>query len=651
MSDNALHWNVKIDFNKKPLRNNTKPQQRNNRPWGSFRRNNENRNTEHRVTDLIDNPNREAPVKIVNLGWLEQVWENMSFFEYKDDIFTVDAGMLMPGGDMFGIDYIIPDVSYLKKNKHKIRWMIITHGHLDHIWAIKHVLPDLDFPTVYATPLAIALIKKSLEGTPLLQHFKYHVVNPDIDVIKLWVFSIEFFRVNHSIPESIGLAIHTPKGLIVHTWDFKIDFTPAVDKVADLAKIARIWQEWVKLMLSESTNALVPGRTPSEQTIGDSIENVIKNTHGRLIIATFSSLVWRIAQIIEYAVKYNKIVFLGWRSMVNNVEIWRELGYINAPAWLIRKLWKDVDSVPDERVIILTTWSQWEEFSALVRIADGEHPFLKIKENDKILLSAVPIPWNEGAVIDMINNLIRKWADVITNKELDLHVSWHAYQEDLKIMLSLVKPEHLIPIHGELFMRNHHKKLAISMWVDREKIFLMDNGNILEIYSDKVAISPKKLKLDTVMIDGLWIWHLSWEYVMKARQIMAEDGMVSLIFKIDSKSKELVGNIQIESRWFVYSSEVKKIHTNIVEYVKKRYAVHLKRSTNVKDILKVIKDELTEYLTKYVGRVPMIIPMFVYINRDGTWYGQDEEIGEDDIVGMTLEEQGNVEWVEKNEVY
>lgn len=620
--DTNLHWNIKIDFNSKwkTPKMNTKKTLKINL--------NENTDWETKT--------REHPVKIAALWWLEQVWENMMFMEYNQDIIVVDAWMLMPWWEIYWVDYIIPDTSYLRQKKAHVRWIVITHGHLDHIWALKHVLPELDYPIVYGTALAIWFIKKSLEGTEHLNKFKSQIVNPDVDIIKLWAFSIEFFRVNHSIPEAMWLAVHTPKWLIVHTWDFKIDFTPAVDKVADIAKIARIWQEWVKLFFSDSTNSTKPWRTPSEKQIWDAMEWVIKSSNSRLIVATFSSLIWRIAQIIEYAAKYNKIVFLSWRSMINNVEIAKQLGYINAPQGIIRKLSSDIDSLPDNRVIIITTWSQWEEFSALVRVAKWEHPQIKIKPWDKILLSAVPIPGNEMAVVWMINELVRKWADVVTNKDLDLHVSWHGYQEDLKMMLSLVKPEYFVPVHGELFMRHTHKKLAEELWIPWENIFLVDNGQIIEVYSDRVVASTKKLKLDTVMIDGLGIWHLSWEYVMKARQIMAEDGMVTLIFKIDSKSKELVWNIQIESRWFVYSSEVKKVHTNIVDFSKKRYYDLLKKGFDIKEILKNIKEELGEHLTKTTWRVPMIVPMFVYINRDSL---SDVMWEEDALVWMTLEEQ------------
>lgn len=628
MTDTTIHSNVQIDFN--PSAPEPKKHKRTLKKVDS-----------KDLQQFIEDKNniKENQLKIVPLGWLEQVWENMMFMEYKNDIIIIDAWMLMPWGELYWVDYIIPDISVLKQKKSKIRWIVITHWHLDHIWALKHVLPELGYPTVYGTPLAIGFIKKLLEWTPALKEAKFQVVNPDTDIVKLWCFSVEFFRVNHSIPEPVWLAVHTPKGLIVHTWDFKIDYTPAIDKVADLAKMARIWQEWVKLLFSDSTNATKPWRSPSEKQIWDSLEKVIKDSKSRLVIATFSSLIWRIVQIIEYAVKYNKIVFLSGKSLINNVEIAKQLWYLKVPQWIVRKISDDVDSLPDDRVLIITTWSQWEEFSALVRIAKWEHQQITIRPWDKILLSAVPIPWNETAVINMINELIRKWADVVTNKDLDIHVSWHANQDDLKMMLSLMNPEYFVPVHWELYMRDAHKKIAKELWMKDEKVFLVDDGQVIEVDEKAVRISPKKIKLDTVMIDGLWIWNLAWEYVMKARKIMAEDGMITFILKIDSKTKELVWNIQIESRWFVYSTEVKKIHTNIVEFVKKKYYSLSKDRIEIKEILKIIKEELGDFLTKAVWRVPMIVPMFVYINRDTAWNIKDELPEEDAILGTSVVEE------------
>ena len=640
MEQSSISTNVTIDFNKKPTetKRTYKPRTPNiPMPAPAVKK------PEHLKVEPDFIPKAgEIPVKVWFLWWLEQVGENMTFLEYKDEILVVDAGLVFPGGDVFGIDYIIPDISYLKLRRDKIKWIIITHGHLDHIGALKHVLPALGYPMIYASNLTIHMIKKIFEEAKLLKNLKYKVINPETDILKFWAFTVESFRVNHNVPESLWFAIHTPKWLVVTPGDYKIDFSPAVDKPADMAKIARIGQEWVKLMLGESTNAQKPGRTPSERVIGQNIDATIKNASNRLIIATFASNIGRVIQIIESAAKYDKVVFVSGRSMVNNIEIVKQLWYINVPQWFVRKVSEEINTLPDHRVVVLCTWAQGEEFAALTRISRNEDKYVHLKPGDQILMSATPIPGNEKAVMSMMNDFVRHGIEVITNSNLDIHASGHAYQEDIKIMTALIKPEYVVPIHGEPIQRNANKQVVMEMWIPSKNIFLIDNGAVIEMYDDGVKVSDKRMKLDTVMIDWLGMWHLSGEYVIKARQIMAEDGVLSLIFKIDTKSRELVGNVQIESRWFVYSSEVQKVHTDIVEFVKKRYYNHLKQTTDVKMILKMIKDELGSFIEKNIGRVPMLMPMFVYINRDAV---KDESkldamSADEAIIGMTIEEQG-----------
>jgi len=580
----------------------------------------------------------EIPVRVFWLWWLEEIWINMTVIEYKDDIIVIDAWLEFASFDMHWVDYVIPDISYLIQKKKNLKWILITHGHLDHIWAIKHILWDLDYPVIYTTPLALWLIKRNLNDQDQ-KKMKYKIINPDIDIIKLWEFLVEPFRVNHSISESMWYAIHTPKWNIVHSWDFKIDFIPAIDKPADLWKISRIWQEWVKLYLWESTNARTPWHTPSEKVIGENLEQMIKNhPTQRIIISTFASNISRLIQIIESAVKHNRVIFLAWRSMVWNVQLCQELGYINVPKDMIRLVSWDIEQMPDERVIILCTWSQWEEFSALVRMATNTYKDFQIRPWDCILLSSHTIPWNEKAVGSLLNKLIDMWIDLVDEPTLALHISWHSCQEDMKEMMALLKPEYFCPIHWELLMRHAHKKIALDMRIPEEKILLPKNGQIVELYDECVLLSEKKIKIDTVTIDGKWQWHLSGEYVTKARGIMAQDWVVSLIFKIDTKTKELVWNIQIESRWFVYSSEVKSVHTKIVELARWEYNKNLKKKMDIKENLKSIKDLLEWEIEKIIWRVPMIIPMYVYINREAlttaTQSNDDEE-----IIWMTLEEQ------------
>ena len=595
------------------------------------------------VHQKIDDPKKlikrwEKPVRIFWLWGLEQIGSNMTVVEYENDILIIDAGMEFADDSMPGVDYIIPDISYLMAKKKNIKGLIITHGHLDHIWAVKNIISNLDYPTIYTSPLTIGMIKRNLDDKDA-KNLKYKLVDPDIDVFKLGIFTLEFFRVNHSIPEAMWVSVHTPKGLLVFSWDFKIDFTPAIDKPADLWKISRIGQEGVKMYLWESTNANKPWHSVSEKIIGENLDKIISSYRKtRMVVSTFASNVGRIIQIINSAIKYDKVVFLAWRSMVLNVQLCQELGYITAPKGMIRQLSSEAESMPDERVLVLCTWSQWEENSALVRMAKWEVKDFMLRPGDSVLLSSHTIPGNEKAVVGMINDLVRIWVDVIDEPGLDTHTSGHGCQEDLKMMMSLLNPDYFCPIHGEPYMRHANKKVAMALWYEDDKVLLPENGQIIEVYDDVAFVSDKRIKLDTVMIDGKGEGHLSWEYVMKARSIMSENGVVWLIFKVDTKTRELVWNIQIESRWFVYSSEVKKIHTQIVEFARAKYNDNAKKKMDVKDNLKLIRDELGEYITKIIGRVPMLMLMYVYINREAI---QNIPVDEgNEIIGMTLEEQG-----------
>lgn len=649
----VMQWNLSIDFNKK---NNPKPNlpARGIQPRRPAPRNNQNSNPkltseaflrhakQQETLPSIDDPKKlikkgEKPVRIWSLLGLEQVWQCV-FIEYDKDMILIDAGMEFAAEAELWADYIIPDISYVKKNKAKLRGIVLTHGHLDHIWALRDILHELDYPMIYTTPLTLGIVKKTFDDPKEAAKIKYKIIDPDIDLLKIWCFSLEFVRVNHNIPETLAISIQTPKGVIFNSADFKIDHTPAIDKPADLAKLARIWTEGVKLYIGDSLGADRPGRSISEKVIGKHLDDIIKNTKTRMIIATFASNVWRIIQIINSAIRYNKVIFLSGRSMINNVEICQQLGYINVPAGFLRKLSNEIDTLPDERVLILSTGAQGEEFAGLTRMAKGEHNILQLRRDDTILMSASTIPGNESAVGHMINDLVVKDVNLITNDEIDVHASWHGYIEDHKLFLSLLRPSFFLPFYMPAAERYAHKKIALDMWMPNERILMPNlNGNIIEMYDDVVLVSNEKLKLDKILVDGKWKWHLSGEYVIKARGIMAESGVVSLIFKIDTKTKELIWNIQIESRWFVYSSEVKTIHTQIVDFARAKYNDNIKRRMDIKDNLRIIKEDLGEFITKIIGRVPMIMPMYVYINRDPQT-GLDLA-PEESIVGMTLDEQ------------
>lgn len=641
MSENNLFWNLNIDFSKKNKQKRWRQNQKTN--WGLDKDLTSEAFLRHlwkSELDDIQDPYKlvkkwEKPVKIWSLMWLEQVWQCM-FVEYENDLIIIDAAMEFTTHANFWADYIIPDISYIKKNIKKLRGIIITHGHLDHVWSLRDILPELWYPMIYTTPLSLGIIKKTFENPKDAEKIRYKIIDPDIDILKLWCFTLEFVPVNHNIPETLAVSIHTPKGIIFDSADFKIDHTPAIDRPADLAKIARIGAEWVKLYIWDSLGANKKWRSISEKEIWENLDELIQKTKTRMLIATFASNVWRIIQIVNSAIKANKTIFLSGRSMVNNIEICQQLGYIKVPKWYIRKLSEEVDTFPDDQVLILSTGAQGEEFAALTRMSRNEHNFLQLRKWDTILMSATPIPGNEWSVNTMINNLIFKDINLITNDDIDVHASGHGSMEDHKLMLSLLKPEFFLPYFMPAKERYAHKHLAMDMWMPESRILMpMKNGEIIEMYDDVVLIWKEKLKLDTVMVDGKWKWHMSGEYVIKARSIMAEDGVLALIFKVDAKTKELVGNIQIESRGFVYSSEVKDIHTKVVEFARAKYVENSKRKMPVKDNLKILKEDLWEFIMQIIWRVPMIMPMFVYINKDSK-----EDVSKDEaILGMTLEEQ------------
>lgn len=581
----------------------------------------------------------ETPVRIGSLLGLEQVGQCI-FIESDDDLILVDAGMEFSAGETLGADYIIPDISYIKKNMKKFRGVFLTHGHLDHIGALRDILPDLGFPMVYTTPLTLWLVKKSFDDPKLAQQVKYKIVDPDIDIVRAGNFLVEFVRVNHNIPETFALSVTTPKGVIFTSADFKIDHTPAIDLPADLSKIARIGTEGVKLYIGDSLGSQNPWFAISEKVIGNNLERQIKAAQWRLIIATFASNVWRVIQIIEAAARCGKYVFLSWRSMINYTEIATELGYIRVPKWVVRPIDNDINTLPDDKIILLCTGAQGEEFSALARMSRGEFAQVELRPGDTVMMSSRAIPGNERQTAKMINALVIQGINMITLDDMDIHASGHGGAEDHKMMLGLLKPQRFLPFYTEANLRYRHRSLAMDMGMPSERILMpAGNGAILEMYDNGVKVADETLKLNVVLIDGKWKGHLSGEYVIKARQIMAEWGMVLLTFKVDTETGELVGNVQIESRWFVYSSEVKHIHTQVVEFARKNYLSHKAKGMSIHDNLKAIKEDLSWFLPKIIGREPLVITTFVYINRESL-KAHDDMSEEEALLGNTLEEQG-----------
>lgn len=655
MNDQTIHSNVNINFKPWMYKTSEKPAPTTTpRQKAAFWKSksashdplmNSEKYIAHRYVDksahTIKIKDGESPVRVGSLLWLEQVGQCI-FIEYEDDIILVDAGMEFAANETMGADYIIPDIAYIKKNIKKFKGIFLTHWHLDHIWALRDILPDLDFPIIYTTPLTLGLVKKSFDDIKMTQKIKYKIVDPDIDIIKVGSFMVEFVRVNHNIPETFALSITTPKWVIFTSADFKIDHTPAIDLPADLAKIARIGTEGVKLYIGDSLGSQRPGFAISEKVIGQNLDKVIRDAKWRLVISTFASNVGRVIQIIESAARLGKVVFLSGRSMIGYTEVAAELWYIRVPDGVIRKIESgEINTMPDDKIIVLSTGAQGEEFSALARMSRGEFQYFQLKQGDTVLTSSSAIPGNEKQMAKMINALVIQDIKIITLDDMDIHASGHGGAEDHKIMLGLLRPNFFLPFYTEATLRYKHRELAMDMGMPSDRIMMPNkNGSILEIYDDGVLVADNVMKLNTVLVDGKWKWHLSGEYVIKARQIMADAGMVSLIFKVDNQNKELVGNIQIESRGFVYSSEVKDIHTQIVEFARKKYNDNAKKNRPVWDILKMIKDDLWGFINKIIGRSPMIIVAYVYISRDAL---KEDVTGEDAVIWNTIEEQG---WTE-----
>ena len=599
-----------------PKGNWPKPPQMSNHNWG--------RKPPYRE-DIMNNfpttnfylPNlRKWFTRLVPIGWLNEVWKNMTMLQYENDIICIDGGMQFPQAQMLWAKYSIPDISFLLPLKKNVRAFFITHAHLDHIWTLKHLLPALWMPPVYATKLTIGLIKKHLDEHNLLTSAKLIEVNPDkCETHRVGFFKVEMYRVNHNIPDAAWLYIETPNAKIVHTWDFKFDMTPAIDKPADLARIGRIWERGVTLLMSDSTNSTKKWFTKTEKEIWDSLSKIIENhTRWRMVIATFSSLIWRVQQIIDACEKHWKQIYLSGRSMIENVKIARDLWFINCKSWTLKKLTeKSIGGVSDDKQIIITTWSQGEEFSALYRMAEWTHNAIDVRPWDSVVLSSKTIPWNELKVIEIMNKLIRLWANLMTNDELDIHASWHAAQEEQKLMINLVRPRYFMPIHGELYMRVAHKKTAIELWIPRENTILCDNGSIVEIDTEwKVYKSKIHIPLKEVIVDGHGIWTAG-SHVIKAREKMMNSWVLVILFNVSWKSRKLLDNVKLETRWLVYLDEVRQIHKIVIKKARSVYenTVNDIPEIDEKDLIKIIKTDLETYLLQKLDRDPMIIPLII----------------------------------------
>ena len=546
-------------------------------------------------------------LKIIPLGGLEQIGMNITAFEYEDSIIVVDCGLSFPEDDMLGIDLVIPDITYLKENIDKVKGFFITHGHEDHIGAIPYVLKEINVP-IYATKLTIGIIDRKLEEHGMLKTVKRKVVKYG-QHINLGCFRVEFIKTNHSIQDAAALAIYSPAGIVVHTGDFKVDYTPVFGDAIDLARFGEIGKKGVLALMCDSTNAERPGFTQSEKSVGKVLDGIFEDHRkNRIIIATFASNVDRVQQIINCAEKYVRKVAIEGRSMVNIISIASELGYLSLPDNILIDV-EQLRSYPDEQTVIITTGSQGESMAALSRMANGTHRKVSIKPNDTIVFSSNPIPGNEKSVTGIINELMMKGADVIFQ---DVHVSGHACQEDIKLIYSLVNPKYAIPVHGEYKHLVAQAKIAEQLGYDTDHIKILSSGDVLEINEDGAKVTGR-VHVGNVMVDGLGVGDVG-NIVLRDRQRLAEDGIIIVVMTLEAGSGQLLAGPDIVSRGFVYVRNSE----SLMDEAKCVLDDTMERLTdnNVTDWGKIkteVKDALGDFVWKETKRRPMIIPIIMEV--------------------------------------
>ncbi|WP_294740925.1 ribonuclease J [uncultured Exiguobacterium sp.] len=546
-------------------------------------------------------------VSVFALGGAGEIGKNMYVVELDEDIFVIDAGLMFPGDEMLGIDKVIPDISYLKENKERIQGIFITHGHEDHIGALSYVLRDLKVP-VYGTRLTLGLIEHKLKEAGLLKKADLRPIDAKTKLTVAGHF-ITFFRVNHSIPDAVGVCIQTSQGAIVHTGDFKFDYTPVDGKQADFGKIAAIGQRGVLCLLSDSTNAERPGMSGSESIVGSELNDVIYEAPGRVIVASFASNIHRLQQVFAAAEANNRKVAVVGRSMVNNVEVAQRLNYLRFKQKTLIDL-SDINRLDDNQVVILTTGSQGEPMAALTRMARNAHKQVNIRLNDTVVVAASPIPGNEKSVSKTIDLLFRAGANVIYNQR-KVHVSGHGHAEDLKLMLNLIKPKFFLPIHGEFRMQKAHSRLAQTVGVNSNNIFIIENGDVVEFEKRKARMS-RKVNAGNVLIDGIGVGDVG-NIVLRDRRLLSQDGVVLCVITISRKNKTIVSGPEIISRGFVYMRESEDMINEANRIVAKQLQGKLNGELDWTEMKSLIRDKLSAYLYEQTKRRPMILPIIMEI--------------------------------------
>lgn len=553
---------------------------------------------------------KASKLKIIPLGGLHEIGKNITVFEYENEIVIVDCGLSFPEDDMLGIDLVIPDITYLEKNVDKIKGLVITHGHEDHIGSIPYLLKKINVP-IYATKLTVGLIKNKLEEHKLIRTTKLNEVKQG-DKIKLGKnFEIEFIRSTHSIPDSVMLGITTPAGTVLHTGDFKVDFTPIDGKIMDFGRIAELGGQGILALMSDSTNSERKGSTMSESSVGEVFDKLFLHCKKRIVVATFASNVHRVQQIVNSAIKYNRKIAVCGRSMINMITTARELGYIECP----ENIFIDIDMIKnytDEQLVIITTGSQGEPMSALTRMAAGDHRKVKITPNDLVIISATPIPGNEKFVSKVIDDLMQIGAEVVYSALEDIHVSGHACQEEQKLIIALAKPKYFIPIHGEYRQLISHSETAQSMGIEKDNIIMLQNGRVLEVNEDGAEFTTT-IQSGRVLVDGLGVGDVG-NIVLRDRQHLSQDGLIVIVLTMDSSTGEVIAGPDVISRGFVYVKESENLMDDVKSVVRREIKKCEERGIRDWSTIKsTVRENLRDYIFAKTKRNPMIIPIIMEV--------------------------------------
>ena len=604
-NDNITYNNNNTNKNGKRVNNNQNKKLGNgskNTPSNSHSVNNQKNNQRKRPKAPIET------MRVMPLGGLKEIGKNITLVEYRDDILIIDCGFSFPEDEMFGIDVVIPDFTYLKENMERIKGLIITHGHEDHIGGVPFLLKEINVP-VYAPPLAMGLIRNKLKEHGLAM--EEHVIEAG-DIFNVGAFRVEAIHTNHSIADAMAYSIKCPGGHLVHTGDFKIDYSPLDGKRIDLAKFAQLGQEGVDVLLCDSTNVLRPGYTPSERVVVDSMNEIFAKTEKRLIIATFSSNIYRIKYFMEASIKYGRKIAISGRSMENVLTLARELGYVNLPESAFVDIRK-IGNIPDANITIITTGSQGEPMSALTRMANDSHRAVKLKSGDTVVFSSSPIPGNAKAVTNIVNKLYEKKVNVFLSDFVDIHVSGHACKEELKLIHSLVKPRFFIPAHGEYRHLREHARLAESMGMDRGNIFVMNNGDALRITGKQAKVEPAAAPAEDVLVDGYGVGDVG-NVVLRDRKQLSESGLIVIAVSIDSNSGLLAARPELITRGFIYVKENMPLINEATEVVYESIDKwNNLGSEDINALKNIIKDDMRGFIYKKTRRSPVILPVIMDI--------------------------------------